>query len=269
MAVVEGARLAGLAAGLEKHRDQEIPFDAARQFHGALVDGHVFVKGSAEELTRRCNRVRRDGGDAELDDDGRDELLAVAHTLAAEGLRVLMVAEGAVGAPVTDPDDLVALGFLGIRDTLRAGIADAVRRCREAGIRLIMLTGDHAATAGAIGREIGLLDGGGILTGAEIEELPEDELATALERASVVARITPLEKLRIIEALRRRGHIVAMTGDGVNDAPALRLADVGVAMGRIWDRGGAPSERPSARRRRRAGACRRAHRGPDLLGEPP
>jgi magnesium-transporting ATPase (P-type) len=94
-----------------------------------------------------------------------------------------------------------------------------------------MLTGDHPATASAIGDEIGLLDGGRVLTGVEIEQLSEEELGTALEEASVVARITPLEKLRIVEALQRRGYVVAMTGDGVNDAPALRLADVGVAMG--------------------------------------
>jgi magnesium-transporting ATPase (P-type) len=231
VAVVEGARLAGLATGLDERRDHEIPFDASRQFHGARINGHVYVKGSAEELTWRCARVRREGRDHELDEHGRNELLAIAHALAAEGLRVLMVAEGASGTSVADPEDLVALGFLGIRDTLRSGIAEAVGRCREAGIRLIMLTGDHVATASAIGREVGLLDIGGVLTGPEIEELSEEELATALEGASVVARITPLEKLRIIEALRRRGHVVAMTGDGVNDAPALRLADVGVAMG--------------------------------------
>jgi cation-transporting P-type ATPase I len=232
VAVVEGAQAAGLATGLDERRDREIPFDASRQFHGAHVDDHVYVKGSAEELTRRCTRIRRDGGDDELDDGGRENLLALAHELAGEGLRVLMVAEGCSGTSVTDPDDLVALGFLGIRDTLRPGIGEAVGRCREAGIRLIMLTGDHAATARAIGTEIGLLDGGHVLTGPEIEELPEDKLAAALEGASVVARIAPLEKLRIVGALRRRGHVVAMTGDGVNDAPALRLADVGVAMGR-------------------------------------
>jgi magnesium-transporting ATPase (P-type) len=108
----------------------------------------------------------------------------------------------------------------------------AVRRCHDAGVRVIMLTGDHPATARAIAREAELLDGGGILTGAEIASLENGELDRRLERAHVIARATPLDKLRIIESLQRRGHVVAMTGDGVNDAPALRLADVGVAMGR-------------------------------------
>ncbi|MGZ3603165.1 MAG: HAD-IC family P-type ATPase, partial [Ktedonobacterales bacterium] len=111
-----------------------------------------------------------------------------------------------------------------------------VRRCREAGVRVIMLTGDHPSTARSIAREAGLLDGvaddGSLLTGTEIAELHNGDLDTALERAVVIARATPLDKVRIVESLQRRGHTVAMTGDGVNDAPALRLADVGVAMGR-------------------------------------
>ncbi|MBW3630331.1 MAG: HAD-IC family P-type ATPase, partial [Gemmatimonadetes bacterium] len=116
---------------------------------------------------------------------------------------------------------------------LRPGVPAAVRRCHDAGIRVIMLTGDHPATARTIARDAGLqiLDDG-VLTGAEIAALEESELGERLESATVIARATPLDKLRIIESLRRRGHIVAMTGDGVNDAPALRLADVGVAMGR-------------------------------------
>jgi calcium-translocating P-type ATPase len=233
VAMLEGARLAGVAAGLGGKRADETPFDAARPFHAAVLDGRLCVKGSAEELVGRCTRVRRNGAVRGLDERGRQALLRAAQRLAAEGLRVLMVAEGVEGAgDVRDPRGLVALGFLGIRDTLRGGVADAVERCRSAGIRLIMLTGDHPATAKAIASEIGLLDGGGVLTGFDLEHLGDEELADTLEEASVVARIAPLEKLRIVEALRGRGHVVAMTGDGVNDAPALRLADVGVAMGR-------------------------------------
>src|SRR5262249_60351605 len=111
----------------------------------------------------------------------------------------------------------------------------------RAGTRLITLTGDPPATARAIGQEIGLLDGGRVLTGADIEHLADDELGEALEGVSVVSRIAPLEKLRIIEALRGRGHVVAMTGDGVNDGPALRLADAGGAVGR----GGTEVARPA------------------------
>jgi magnesium-transporting ATPase (P-type) len=137
---------------------------------------------------------------------------------------------------VDEPAGLVALGFLGITDPLRAEVPDAVRRCHAAGVRVIMITGDHPATALAVGRDAGLLGGSGtdasVLTGADIAQLDDGELDAVLERATVIARATPVDKLRIVESLKRRGHTVAMTGDGVNDAPALRLADVGVAMGR-------------------------------------
>jgi magnesium-transporting ATPase (P-type) len=168
-----------------------------------------------------------------LDAAGREGLLARAQGLAGRGLRVLMVAEGPAEADVEQPQDLVALGFVGIADPLRPGVPAAVRRCREAGIRVLLITGDHPATARAIAGEAGLLDGDDeVLSGDELGELPDDELDRRLERARVIARATPLDKLRIVEGLRRLGHTVAMTGDGVNDAPALRLADVGVAMGR-------------------------------------
>src|SRR6266566_288620 len=143
-----------------------------------------------------------------------------------------MVAEGPPDTPLDDPQGLTALGFVGISDPLRPTVQAAVLRCHEAGVRVIMITGDHPATARTIAREAGLLNNGGeVLTATEIAELHNSELDERLEHAVVIARATPLDKLRIIESLQRRGHAVAMTGDGVNDAPALRLADVGVAMG--------------------------------------
>jgi magnesium-transporting ATPase (P-type) len=175
-----------------------------------------------------------------LDDRERDALLARARALAERGLRVLMVAERAVGdapdAPrlqrsLESPAGLVALGFVGISDPIRASVPDAVIRCREAGVRVVMLTGDHPATARAIAREAGLLDGGDVITGAELADMRDAERIARLERATVIARVTPIDKLRIVESFQQRGHTVAMTGDGVNDAPALRLADVGIAMG--------------------------------------
>jgi cation-transporting ATPase I len=232
--VVQGAREAGLEDELRVKREAESPFDPAQSFHASAVGGRLCVKGAAEALVPRCDRVRRNGNDHTLDQDGRRELLACAEELAERGLRVLMVAEGPSETPVNDPDGLTALGFLGISDPLRPAVPAAVRRCHEAGVRLIMLTGDHPATARAIAREAGLLQeaDGELLTGEEIAELDNGELDERLEHATVVSRITPLDKLRIVESLQRRGHTVAMTGDGVNDAPALRLADVGVAMGR-------------------------------------
>ena len=145
---------------------------------------------------------------------------------------MLLVCEGAAGADVEDPQELTALGYVGIADPLRPGVPEAVERCHEAGVRLLVLTGDHPATARAIAAEAGLPAGDeDLLTGDELADLDDDALDERLERASVLARITPVDKVRIVESLQRRGHTVAMTGDGVNDAPALRLADVGVAMG--------------------------------------
>jgi cation-transporting P-type ATPase I len=158
-------------------------------------------------------------------------LLAYTKRLAGRGLRLLLVAEGPPDTAIDNPEALTILGFVGISDPLRATARIAVKRCLEAGVRVIMITGDHPATARAIAQESGLLNGGEILTGIEIAELDNDELGKRLEHTTVIARATPLDKLRIIECLRNKGHTVAMTGDGVNDAPALRLADVGVAMG--------------------------------------
>lgn len=222
VAVVQGAQRAGLGHALRAARDAEAPFDPARAFHAARVGARLCVKGSPEAVASRCA-----GGDTQ-----RDALLAQAHTLAERGLRVLMVAEGRAEASPENPCDLSPLGFIGIRDPLRPGVPAAVRRCREAGVRVIMITGDHPATARAIAAAAGLLGNGEeVLTSAEIAGIENGDLAATLERAAVIARATPLDKLRIIESLQAHGHTVAMTGDGVNDAPALRLADVGVAMG--------------------------------------
>ncbi|HEY3947283.1 MAG TPA: HAD-IC family P-type ATPase [Solirubrobacteraceae bacterium] len=231
VAILRGAGLAGVDEGLAE-REIESPFDPARSFHATLAGDRTRVKGAVEVLAGRCTRVRSDGADVPLDDAGRAALLERAAGLAGQGLRILLVAEGDV-ASVEDPQGLTALGFVGISDPLRPGAAAAVRRCREAGVQVVMLTGDHPATAKAIARNAGLPTGDSrMLTGEEVAELDEADLAGRLECATVIARTTPLQKLRIVETLRSAGHVVAMTGDGVNDAPALRLADVGVAMGR-------------------------------------
>ncbi|MDP9358658.1 MAG: cation-transporting P-type ATPase, partial [Chloroflexota bacterium] len=232
VAVVEGARAVGLGGELRLPREAQAPFDAARSFHAAVVQGRLCVEGAAEAIVPRCDRVRREGGEVALDEAGRNELLARARALAERGLRVLMVADGPSDGRADDPSELVALGFLGISDPLRPAVVAAVRRCHDAGVRVIMLTGDHPATARAIARDAGLCDNDDILTGPEIAELDPADLDRRLGRIGIIARATPLDKLRIVESLQRLGHTVAMTGDGINDAPALRLADVGVAMGR-------------------------------------
>jgi len=233
VAVVRGASEAGLHEALYAPREAESLFDPVRAFHAARVDGRVAVKGAPEVVLPRCASAVRDGAVVPLDESERDAWDNRARELAARGLRVLLAAERPGGLAVSDPQSLTALGFIGISDPLRSTVRAAVRTCTDAGIRVLMLTGDHPATARAIAREAGLLAGGyEVITGEEIAALHNGELDDRLERTAVIARAAPLDKVRIIESLQRRGHTVAMTGDGVNDAPALRLADVGVAMGR-------------------------------------
>lgn len=233
LAVIRGAQQAGLAEQLYVKREAELAFDPLRSFYATLALGRLCIKGAPEALIPRCHEIRRHGERQPLDEAGRQELLTHSQRLAERGLRVLMVAEGAPDMSLDDPQELTALGFLGISDPLRPTVQAAVQRCRDAGVRVIMITGDHPLTARTIAREAGLLGSGdGVLNAAEMATLSDDELGTRLEHITVIARATPLDKLRIIERLRQYGHTVAMTGDGVNDAPALRLADVGVAMGR-------------------------------------
>ena len=231
-AVLEGAREHGLGDEMRAERDAEVPFDPARGFHSSVLGGRLLVKGAAESLAPRCRSVRRGGRDMPLGRAGATELLDAAERLASKGLRVLMVAQGTDTSAPEDPGGLVAIGLVGISDPLRDGVPAAIVRCHQAAVRVIMLTGDHPATARAVAEQAGLpVTPDALLTGAELADLDDHELDRRLERATVIARITPLDKLRIVERLQANGHTVAMTGDGVNDAPALRLADVGVAMG--------------------------------------
>lgn len=232
VAVIRGAEDAGLGETIRAPRERESPFDPMRAHHATSVGGRVYAKGAPEMLLDRCEAVRTGGAQRPLDPAARDAVAAVSRGLAERGLRVLLVAEGPPGSSPDDPQALTVLGFVGLADPMREDVPNAVRRCHEAGVRVIMLTGDHPLTARTIAREAGLLNGGGgVLTGPEIAELDDGALSARLEHSTVIARATPLDKLRIVESLQRRGHVVAMTGDGVNDAPALRLADVGVAMG--------------------------------------
>jgi calcium-translocating P-type ATPase len=231
--IIRAALEAGLGDEARAPRTTVVPFDSTRAFYAVLLPGRLCVKGAPERLVHRCTRLRRAGGDVPLDPAGRQALLERADRLAEGGLRVLLVTEGPPEARPQDPQELTALGFVGISDPLRPTVRGAVQRCRAAGIRVI-LTGDHPSTARAIAGEAGLLAPGhdAVLRAEDLADLPAEELDRRLEGVAVVARATPLDKLRIIEGLQRRGHVVAMTGDGVNDAPSLRLADVGVAMGR-------------------------------------
>ena len=228
-ALIRAAHEAGLTEALRARRDGEIPFDSMRRMSAARVAGRLCIKGAPERIIPRC--VNAWG--QPLDDAGRRELLERASRIAERGLRLLMVAEGPVDTPLTDPVGLTALGFVALTDSLRASAPPAVARCQEAGIRVMMLTGDHLGTARTIGKQVGMFAPPfeDAINAAELHDLTTAELDDRLENVAIVARASPVDKVRIIESLRRRGHVIAMTGDGVNDAPAVRLADVGVAMG--------------------------------------
>ena len=232
VAVLDGAERLGYGEEISELRVEELPFDPTRAFHVSRLGGSIVVKGAPEAVATMCIYERRENGDVYLDDIARESLLLEASQIASRGMRVLMVATGPQSSSLDDPDELTFLGFIGIRDPLKEGVPEAIERCKNAGIRTIILTGDHPETARAIAQEAGLdTESSEVLTGLVISSLSESELDERMKTVTVVARVTPLDKQRIVQSLQRMGHTVAMTGDGVNDAPALRLADVGVAMG--------------------------------------
>ncbi|TYK44634.1 cation-translocating P-type ATPase [Actinomadura decatromicini] len=221
---------------------EELPFEATRGYSASLGrDGRrtvIAVKGAPEVLLARCVRVRRSARRAEpFTADRRRAAAATVRRLAGEGLRVLAVAERPVAGPggldggVADHvRDLTLLGFVGIADTPRPTAEEAVRRLHGAGVRTTMITGDHPATAAAVAAELGIPDADRVVTGAELDAMPAAERLRAVQRAGVFARVSPAQKVRIVKDLRRSGRVVAMTGDGVNDAAAIRRADVGIAV---------------------------------------
>jgi len=221
-------------------RVMELPFDSDRKrmttVHGDGAGYLAFTKGAPESLVPRCTRVATAHGEAAID---WTAALAEAERMAAEGLRVLAVAsrrwDGLPSGEAIDEveEGLLLLGLVGLIDPPREEAAAAVAECTSAGIRPVMITGDHPVTARAIAQALGILgEGEAVIDGVELACLSPEELRERAGAAAVYARVNPEQKIRIVEALQARGDIVAMTGDGVNDAPALRRADVGVAMGR-------------------------------------
>ncbi len=239
----EGALLVAAAkAGVhkaeldERHpRVDEIPFTSETKRMTTLhqtEDGTVAcAKGAPEVLLPSCSRRWTEAGEVPLDEAGRETILRVAREMAGEALRLLAVAGRSEATRERAEEDLVFLGLAGMIDPPRLEVKDAIRTCEEAGIKAVMITGDHPETAQAIARELGILKDGRAVTGAELERMTDEELAREVGRIEVYARVSPAHKLRVVAALQQRGHSVAMTGDGVNDAPALKKADIGIAMG--------------------------------------
>ncbi len=194
-------------------------------------DSDAFSKGAAEDILASAVAIWQDDEPARLTDEMRDEVRAIERRMASEGLRVLAVA-GKPGASIESAEaEMTVLGLVAMMDPPRAGVGRAIATCGAAGITPVMITGDHPLTARAIASEVGLLGNGRVVTGVELSAMTEADLRRDVEGISVYARVSPADKLRVVEAWQSRGQVVAMTGDGVNDAPALKRADVGIAMG--------------------------------------
>jgi Ca2+-transporting ATPase len=226
----------------EYPRRGEIPFSSERKrmttIHAEPEGGTIaYVKGAVEIVLDRCTSILTDGRVTKLTDEERYRILWANETLAKDALRILGMAyrelpdeQGRYGKEVEN--ELVFVGMTGMIDPPRDEVLEANRLCVRAGIKTVMITGDHKVTATAIAREIGLLREGDLaITGAELSKLSDEDFADIVARISVYARVSPEHKLRIVKTLKAKGHIVAMTGDGVNDAPAIKTADIGIAMG--------------------------------------
>lgn len=219
----------------------EIPLDSERkrmttvnEFNG---DRYVLTKGAPEIIIERCNMVEENGELTQITDENRMEVLDDLKEMTSEALRVLALAYRKMGPDEGFDDkaalenDLIYVGLVGMMDPPRKEAKEAVALCEKAGIKVVMITGDNKDTAAAIASEIGILKGGNVLTGSDLEKIDDDKFKDMVQNVSVYARVFPEQKVRIVEALKSQGQVVAMTGDGVNDAPALKKAAIGVAMG--------------------------------------
>jgi len=242
--------VAALKAGLsqdhvrsEYPRLGEIPFSSERKRMTTIhrrPEGNIIcaMKGAIEVVLDRCDEIYDNGIIGKIDASVRAQILALADGMASEAMRVL-----AFGYKLLPPHanrftdeecekPLVFVGFAGMIDPPRDEAKDAVRKCQNAGIKVVMITGDHKLTAKAVAKELGLLhENSAVSTGRELDTMTDEQLERVVERTAVYARVSPEHKMRIVRALKKKGHIVAMTGDGVNDAPALKFSDIGVAMG--------------------------------------
>lgn len=245
----EGALLVAAAKGgvwreMLERKDKrlgEIPFDSNRKRMSVVYQTkkgkRIYVKGAPDTILKRCTAELTAAGTVGLNESRKREILRLNDDMARQALRVLALAEKNFEQPSDSEEQLEAgltfVGLMGMIDPPRASAGRAIQVCRRAGIRPVMITGDHLLTAEAVARELGMIRGKerAVITGAELEQLTDEDLAKRAMDIAVYARVTPKDKLRIVRALKRRGQVVAMTGDGVNDAPAVKEADIGVAMG--------------------------------------
>lgn len=221
-------------------RISEVPFDSDRKLMSTVHETEegtiMLVKGAVDVLSQRMEQIRKNGEEKPMTDKDREDIAEMNQEFSRQGLRVLGFAykklEGKKGITAEDEDHLTFLGLISMMDPPREESKDAVADCTRAGIKPVMITGDHKVTAAAIAKRIGILkEESEACEGADIENMSDEELKNFVEHISVYARVSPEHKIRIVKAWQEKGNIVSMTGDGVNDAPALKQADVGVAMG--------------------------------------
>ncbi len=239
----EGALVVAAAkAGLKKEaldtsypRVQEIPFTSESKrmttLHKNGKGTVAYTKGAPEIILENCDSILTPSGVKKLDDATRAQVLDTAQSFASNALRVLAIASKPDAVLESAQRGMTFLGLAGMIDPPRPEAKEAIAICEEAGIRPVMITGDHPITAQAVARELGLLKNGRVVTGAELDDISDEDFKRQVETIDVYARVSPAHKLRVVTALQANEHIVAMTGDGVNDAPALKKADIGIAMG--------------------------------------
>ena len=245
-ALVNYAETLGLSKNLQKNLQQrvgEVPFDSGRKMMTTVhrtEDGSLiqYTKGAPDELLKRCSCALVDGKVVEMTDSVREGILSANKAMADKALRVLAAAKRELDAEPSEytsegvEHELCFVGLVGMIDPVRPEVKPAIDECRSAGIRPIMITGDHKDTAVAIAMQLGIIGSADeAITGAELNEISDEEFETAVEKYSVYARVQPEHKTRIVNAWRKKGKVTAMTGDGVNDAPSIKNADIGVGMG--------------------------------------
>jgi P-type Ca2+ transporter type 2C len=219
----------------QEPRIAEVPFTSERRrmttLHTTTSGVVAFSKGAADEVLASCTSHVRSGEEVPLTEVGRERIRAVEQRMAGEGFRVLAIARKCCTSIADAESRMTLLGLVAMMDPPRAEARDAVQVCEAAGIRPVMITGDHPLTASTVARELGMLKNWRVVTGRDLEGMSDDDLNRNVADIAVYARVSPADKLRVVTAWQNRGEVVAMTGDGVNDAPALKKAEVGIAMG--------------------------------------
>ncbi len=232
IALLVSAKKAGLEDLREKYpRTHEIPFDSERKMMSVIVDKKMYTKGAVEEVLKKCAHIYRDGMRRTLTSEEKKKITAVNSRFASQAMRVLAFAYKETREEKPEEDNLIFLGLQAMMDPPRPEVKESIEQCKSAGIKVVMITGDHRDTATAVAKELGLMDSGKAFTGEELDKLSDSEFENTVENITVYARVSPEYKVRIVDALKKKGHVVAMTGDGVNDSPALKKADIGIAVG--------------------------------------